>query len=85
MHLVRPAARAVERTGFEAVEGIDLLVEPIEIAVRSRRPDLVRYRLGEHAELFFAGAAGILGAQALGRGADAFGDLAHQQQVVLGP
>ena len=61
MHQVRPAG-AVERPRRGAAEGVDLVVEPVELAVGRCRPDMVGHRLRHGAKLQLAGAQLLLGA-----------------------
>jgi len=49
-----PTRDAIQCACFQSGVGIDLLVEPVEMAIRPAGPDVVRHGLGEGAELGLA-------------------------------
>ena len=84
MHDGRPG-RSVEFARRGAGVGMHLLVEPVEGAVRVRRPDVVRHGLGEDPELLLALAPARLGAEALDGGPGTLGDVADEGELVGEP
>lgn len=66
---VHDLAPAIAPQRLQACAGVldHLVIEPIELAIRSCRPDVVRHGGGEGAELRLAGTQRLFGDHALGR------------------
>ncbi len=81
---VGPAV-AVQRAGRGTAIGVGLVVEPVELAVRARRPHVVGHGLGDGAELGFARRQFRGGFGTVDQLARAFGDRLHEGDLVGRP
>ena len=75
----------VQFTRTSAAIGIDLIVEPIELPVRRRGPDVVWHGLRKGAELRFTLTQRELGAPALDGRPRPVGDFANEREFLVGP